>query len=211
MPTQLTGVITPPALEHHDLWAATLGHHFCGNSCSAQVRSTYLAFCAANHQHLIQSDLAAGFGHELFHNDFGTFFDAVLFAAYDTVTVQTTVPMDEFAFSRADDRTVESVTVTLWKDTTIRWQNGWCRLTVGERTVLLAPRDGDVQTLPADWCEAEIAVFDREPPQGALTLALGEVILCCGENALPLVAEEMPWGMYPITVTADDTVTVKLR
>lgn len=137
--------------------------------------------------------------------------DAVLFAAYDTVTVQTTVPMDEFAFSRADDRTVESVTVTLWKDTTIRWQNGWCRLTVGERTVLLAPRDGDVQTLPADWCEAEIAVFDREPPQGALTLALGEVILCCGENALPLVAEEMPWGMYPITVTADDTVTVKLR
>ncbi len=137
--------------------------------------------------------------------------DVILFAVGDTTEVQTAVPMDTFALSRASDRTTDSVAVTLWKDTAIHRQNDWCRLTVGGRTVLIAPRDGDVQSLPTDWQTADIAVFDREPPQGAATLALGEVILCCGEEALPLVAEEMLWGVYPITVTADDTVTVKLR
>lgn len=137
--------------------------------------------------------------------------DAVLFAAGDGAAIQTAVPIERFTLSRADDRTTDGATVTLWENVTVQWQDGWCRLTVGNRTVLVAPRDGDVQTLPADWQTADIAVFDREPPQGAATLALGEVILCCGEEALPLVAEEMLWGVYPITVTADDTVTVKLR
>lgn len=136
--------------------------------------------------------------------------DAAVLAAGDTVTVQTDVPLNGFLLSHTND-TPKNVSVALWENTMIQWENGWCRLTVSDRTILIAPRGGDVQTLPADWRTADIAVIDREPPQGMLTLALGEVVLCCGDNALPLVMEEMPWGVYPITVTADDTVTVKLR
>ncbi|MBE6757379.1 MAG: ComEC/Rec2 family competence protein [Ruminococcaceae bacterium] len=135
--------------------------------------------------------------------------DAVLFAADDTAAVQTAVDVGTFALSRAADRSPDGMTITLWEDTVIWWQDGWCRVTVGEHTVLIAPCGGEVHKLPAAYRTADIAVFDRTPPQNAAELAVGEAMLCCGKDD-PASADTLLGVAYPITVT-DDTVTVKVR
>ena len=81
MAAQLARVITPPALEDHHLGSAAVLHHFGGHGGPGDVGSADLAVGATDHQNLIQLHFAAGSSRELFHNNFGTFFDAVLFAA----------------------------------------------------------------------------------------------------------------------------------
>lgn len=136
--------------------------------------------------------------------------DAVVYAA-DEVAVQTAVKAEEYLPATDETRTAAAMTLTLWKDTALQWQDGWCRITLGERAVLIAPCDGTTDDLPAAFKTAEIAVFDRDPPTGSETLALGQVVLCCSEDALPDVTRELLWGVYPIEVTRDETVTIKLR
>lgn len=137
--------------------------------------------------------------------------DAVLFAVDDTVAVQTAIEVKDLALSREEERSQGGLTVALWENTTIWWRDGWCCVDVGERRVLIAPCGGDVAKLPSAYRSAEMAVLDRTPPQGMTDLALGEVILSCSADAVPAAEDEWLWGVYPITVTAEDTVTVKLR
>ncbi len=101
--------------------------------------------------------------------------------------------------------------LTLWEDISLSFRKGWCRLTVGEHAVLIAPYDGDVSALPQEQRTAELAIFDRVPPQGVETLALSRAILSCSDKQLPMVTRSMMWGVYPIDIAADEAVTVKLR
>ncbi len=101
--------------------------------------------------------------------------------------------------------------LTLWEDTALSFCEGWCRLTLGEHVVLIAPYDGDVSALPEEEKAAEMAIFDRVPPQGVETLALSRAILSCSDEQLPQVTRSMMWGVYPIDIAADEAVTVKLR
>ena len=81
MPAQFARVIAPPAFEDHHLGSAAVLHHFGGHGGSGDIGSANLAAGATNHQNLLQLHFAAGGSRELFHNNSGTFFDAVLFAA----------------------------------------------------------------------------------------------------------------------------------
>lgn len=81
MPAQLARIIAPPAFEDHHLGSAAVLHHFGGHGGSGDIGSANLTLGATDHQNLIQLHFAAGSSRELFHNNFGTFFNAVLFAA----------------------------------------------------------------------------------------------------------------------------------
>lgn len=81
MTAQFARVITTPALEHLDLGSAPVIHHFRRNGGPGKIGSADFAFSAADHQHLVQRNFASGLNRKLFHNYFGTFFDAVLFSA----------------------------------------------------------------------------------------------------------------------------------
>ncbi len=137
--------------------------------------------------------------------------DVVLFSVNGKAAVQTPLPVKELRLPRAAERLTDAIDVALWENSKIHWQDGWCYVTFDERSVLIAPCNGTVQEVLPERRLADVAIFDRDPPQGAGSLALGELILCCSEDRLPLVADRVPWGIYPITVTADETVTVKLR
>ena len=81
MTAQLARVVTTPALEHLDLGSTPVIHHFRRDGGPGKIGSADFAFCAADHQHLVQGNFASGLHRKLFHNYFGTFFDAVLFSA----------------------------------------------------------------------------------------------------------------------------------
>ncbi len=102
-------------------------------------------------------------------------------------------------------------TVTFWEDTSLQFLRGWCRLTVGEYAVLIAPCKGTVSDLPKEYHTAAWAIFDRKPPSGVEKLALARAVLCCPEAHLPQVTREMMWGVYPIDIAAEEAVTRKLR
>lgn len=81
MTAHFARVVTTPTLEHLDLGSAPVIHHFRCDSGPGKIGSSDFAFCAADHQHLVQRNFASGLNRKLFHNYFGTFFDAVLFSA----------------------------------------------------------------------------------------------------------------------------------
>ncbi len=137
--------------------------------------------------------------------------DVVIYADEETAAVCQAVSTENNILPAAEERSAAVVSVTLWEDTVITWQDGWCRLVLGERTVLISSPNKTVGALPPAWRRADLAVFDRQPPDNLNMLALGEAILCCSEEELPDVTDEMVWGVYPVSVTADETVTVKLR
>ena len=81
MTAQFTRVITTPALEHLDLGSAPVIHRCRHNGGPGKIGSADFAFSAADHQHLVQRNFTSGLHRKLFHNYFGTFFNAVLFSA----------------------------------------------------------------------------------------------------------------------------------
>ena len=127
-------------------------------------------------------------------------------AAYiDATTTRDFVPPTSDAWTAA------AQTVTFWNNTTLELDDGWCRLTMGEHTVLIAPRAGDVSDLPTEYQTADMVIVDRVPPKGVKKLALSRAVLCCGEADLPRVTQKMIWGVYPVDIASDEAVTIQFR
>lgn len=105
----------------------------------------------------------------------------------------------------------EGVTVTFWDDSVARFEEGWLFLQIDETRVVLCPREGNAATLPVDKRQADLLIFDRTPPQYVTALSAGGAVLCCEAEDMWAVTRSVPWGAYPIQVTAGETVTVKTR
>lgn len=137
--------------------------------------------------------------------------DFVLFTKENTAAyvAQTAVDALEPCAEEAWSKTLS--TVTFWEDTSLAFYEGWCRLQVGEQAVLVAPCDGVIYSLPAEYREAHTAIFDRVPPRGVEILALSRCVLSCNEEGLPEAIRSTMWGVYPIDVTTDEAITIRLR
>lgn len=116
-------------------------------------------------------------------------------------------PMDSCGVTRLDD----TAAATFWNDSAARLVDGWLTLTLGKTRVLVCPPNGDAAALPTTARQAELLIFDRTPPRHATALSAGGGILCCGTAELHTVTKAVPWGHYPVRITADETVVVKTR
>ena len=137
--------------------------------------------------------------------------DFVCLVREDEVAYIASTTTRDFVTPASDAWVSAARTVTFWDNTTLDMDDGWCRLTVGEHTVLVAPCAGDVADLPTEQHTAEVAIVDRVPPYGVEKLALSRAVLCCDEADLPRVTQKMMWGVYPIDIAADEAVTIRLR
>lgn len=114
----------------------------------------------------------------------------------------------------ADERTLplgQCAAATFWDDSTATLQDGWLTLTIGGTRVLLCPAAGDAAALTPDEQMASLLIFDHAPPAHVTALAAGEAVVCCGAAEMNAVTKALPWGSYPIAVTADETVVLHTR
>ena len=80
----------------------------------------------------------------------------------------------------------------------------WWRLAVADTRLLLAPSDGDVKTLPAEWTETHLAIFYHDVPKRVSLLTVQRAVAICDTYILRFVTGDLPWGSYPIHLTATD-------
>ncbi len=98
----------------------------------------------------------------------------------------------------------DTAAFTLWNDLTILVQDGWWRLEIGDTHLLLAPADGNVKTLPADWRQTHLAVFSGGVPKSVSLLETRRVVMVCEPQNVRYVTGDLLWGKYPIHLTATD-------
>lgn len=98
----------------------------------------------------------------------------------------------------------ENVGFVLWNDMTLTLYNGWWQMTAGETRLLFAPADGNVKELPDDWRQAHLAVFCGEVPETVSLLETQYAVMLCAPQDVRYITGELPWGRYPIHLTAVD-------
>lgn len=94
---------------------------------------------------------------------------------------------------------------TFWNTGRIAFeQGGWVRMELGQTRLLLCPANGDAAALPADWRQTHLAVFAGTPPAHLTAISAQGGLFGCAAESLPYVVKAMPWGMYPIKLTATE-------
>lgn len=100
---------------------------------------------------------------------------------------------------------------TFWGSGFLELQGGWARLQLGETRVLLCPPEGDAAALPEGWRDTHLAVFAGTPPWNVTALRAVGGVLSCAEEQVAYVTKALPWGVYPISLTAEGDVAVMTR
>lgn len=98
----------------------------------------------------------------------------------------------------------DAAAFTFWKDMTIAEQNGWWRLTAGDTRVLLAPAGGDVNMLPVGWRQTHLCVFRGAVPKTVSLLETQRAVMLCAPQDVRYITGNLPWGSYPIHLTATE-------
>ncbi|MBO5797430.1 MAG: ComEC/Rec2 family competence protein [Clostridia bacterium] len=129
--------------------------------------------------------------------------DFLLYTETDTV-----LPLENVAETVLP---ADGVTVEFWNDATARLQGGWLFLQIGETEVLLCPEAGDAAALPVEERKVDLLIFDEVPPGNVTALSAAGAVLCCEAEDMRAVTRVVPWGVYPIEVTAGETVRVTTR
>ena len=107
---------------------------------------------------------------------------------------------------------LEGGVCAFWGDGSIRWRSGgWLQVTLGATRLLFCPSGGDAAELPPAWRNAHLVLFNGTPPRHATAIAASGGILCCGEEELAGVTKAVPWGIYPIRMTAEAPAAAATR
>ena len=94
---------------------------------------------------------------------------------------------------------------TFWNTGYLAFEKGgWVRIELQQTRVLLCPNGGDAAALPADWRRADLVVFTETPPIHAAAITAQSGVLNCSDYTLPETVETLPWGLYPMRLTAVD-------
>ncbi len=117
---------------------------------------------------------------------------------YPAGEVDLTAGISDIRREAVDDTAV----FTFWNDMTLAVQNGWWQFTVGDTRLLFAPADGDVGALSAAWRQTHLAVFRGEVPQHVSLLETARAVMLCAPQDIRYITGELPWGSYPIHLTA---------
>lgn len=134
----------------------------------------------------------------------------------DRLLVAEGTPLEETARSLPAeqwDTMAGGDTFTFWDDGLLECrEDGWLRLTMGDTRILVCPPGGNAATLPADWRRTHLAVFTQVPPLFSSGITAQGAVLGCYGDEVPLVTKALPWGSYPIRLTAGETdVTAMTR
>lgn len=105
----------------------------------------------------------------------------------------------------------DKASAVFWNDCRAERCGGWTRLLLGETRLLLCPAGSDAALLPPDWRLTNALLFDGGPPLHATALTAQRGVLACAADDIPALTKAMPWGLYPISLTAEDTVTLLTR
>ncbi len=96
---------------------------------------------------------------------------------------------DAAAFTFGENRTLETI-------------NGWWRLRFGETYIVLASDDANASLLPQTWRQMHLAVLYGDVPKGVSLLETRRAVFSCSPNTVRYHTMELPWGRYPIHLTA---------
>ena len=98
----------------------------------------------------------------------------------------------------------DGAALDLWEGCRLTCFTDWTRVTIGETRVMLCPPAGDAALLPEDWRLCNGVIFAGLPPLHATVLTAQQGVLRCDEQEVAAVSKAVPWGQYPIAVTAVD-------
>ena len=90
-------------------------------------------------------------------------------------------------------------------------EDGWLRLYLGDTSLLFCPAHGDAAMLSADRRCANYVIFTEAPPRHVTALTAQGGVLGCSEERVSYVTKALPWGVYPISLTAEGDVAVMTR
>jgi hypothetical protein len=93
---------------------------------------------------------------------------------------------------------------TLWNNTVLRFCEGWWRVDVGQTRFLFSPNNGNTAQLPKGWENAHLAVFYGTVPRNVSALNLEQAVMIAQNKELRFMTSQLPWGSYPIHLTATD-------
>lgn len=139
--------------------------------------------------------------------------DGGLAAAREVLSERTAVDSWlSFAGEEGSSRFPDKASAVFWNDCRAERCGRWTRLFLGETRLLLCPAGGDAALLPPDWRLTNALLFDGGPPLHATALTAQRGILACAADDVPALTKAMPWGLYPIALTAEEeTVTLLTR
>ncbi|MBO5797499.1 MAG: ComEC/Rec2 family competence protein, partial [Clostridia bacterium] len=191
------------------LFAAVLTHHFGMRGVTTftvehHIGGSAILFTRDGHRALVLTGQPEGWQVKQMLKQQGVkTLDFLLYTESDTA-----LPLEGVAETLLP---AEDVTVHFWSDATAHLRDGWLFLQIGETQVLLCPAKGDAAALPAEERRADLLIFDEVPPENVTALAAGGAVLCCEAEDMAAVTRVVPWGVYPIEVTAGETVRVNTR
>lgn len=99
---------------------------------------------------------------------------------------------------------LENAQVSFWDDgKLVCREDGWLRISVGDTRLLFCPGNGDAAVLPDSWKQAHLVLYKAKPPANPYDIeALGGVYSSYTDG-LTEAAPHLPWGRYPLYLTAE--------
>ncbi len=98
----------------------------------------------------------------------------------------------------------DTAAFTFGENRLLETANGWWRLRLGETYIVLASNDANVAQLPQAWRQAHLAVLYGDVPKGISLLETRRVVFTCSPYTVRYHTTQLPWGRYPIHLTATD-------
>ncbi len=138
----------------------------------------------------------------------------VLSEMLSELSVETVIyPQADMDFTAGVDidnrQSVENeVSLSLGSDITLSRKDDWWRVTAKDTRILIAPANGNVDTLPKDWRRAHVSILCGEVPKAVRLLDTRRAVALCAPQNVGYITAQLPWGEYPIHLSAIDGKTV---